>query len=118
MNDDCEYDEAGHESHHLLDVEDGHLRVRLLAEKCSTCIFRAGNKMDLHPGRVQQMVLECLARDSFVVCHSTLSGMSGAQNAICRGYYDGYKDRSRLLMDVEHMMGFKQVPADEVKWKK
>ena len=59
-------------------------RVHVLAARCATCIFRAGNLMELRRGRVAEMIEEATRNDSCIVCHETLSG----DNAACRGFYD------------------------------
>lgn len=64
---------------------DGKVRVR--AEKCATCIFHGGNRMDLRPGRVRQMVADCKRDESAIICHKTLDDAAGA---ICRGFFDAY----------------------------
>jgi len=56
--------------------------MRVMAEQCSTCIFRPGNKMRLRAGRLRQMVRETRATDSNVICHQTLNEPLGA---VCRG---------------------------------
>lgn len=63
-------------------------KVHLMSEKCDTCIFRPGNLMHLEPGRVKDMVDECLKNDSAVICHKTLAE---EDNAVCRGFYDAYE---------------------------
>ena len=60
-------------------------RVHVLAERCPTCIFRAGNLMELRRGRVRGMLDEAIANDSAIVCHSTLS--TGG-DAVCRGFFE------------------------------
>lgn len=58
-------------------------KLRIMAEKCSTCIFRPGNVMRLEPGRVKGMLVDVRANDSFVTCHKTLG--TGGPGAICAG---------------------------------
>lgn len=86
--------------HQLVD-NDG---VRLCGQKCPTCIFRPGNLMHLQEGRLQDMVDSALAADGAgsIVCHDTLDE---PRNAICRGFWDAYKDRVQLLQ-VAARMGF------------
>lgn len=68
--------------------------VHVMAERCSTCIFHPGNRMSLTKGRVRQMVHSCLSTvGGNIPCHQTLD----ADQAICRGYWDGYADRDTLL---------------------
>jgi hypothetical protein len=59
-------------------------RVHVQAQMCSTCIFRPGNLMELHAGRVRSMVDEAREHDSAIVCHQTLSGDS----SVCRGFFE------------------------------
>lgn len=75
-------------------------KVRVQAERCSTCIFHAGNRMGLRRGRVKGMVEKCRADGGTIVCHQTLSDDVGA---ICRGFYDGYADEIPALRLARHM---------------
>lgn len=71
--------------------------VRLLAQRCSSCIFRAGNPFrSAMPDRVRSMIAEAVAAEGHVTCHSTLPGVAPAdvERAICRGYADVYGHRS------------------------
>lgn len=45
---------------------------QLLAEKCSTCVFRPGNLMHLRPGRLKALIETNLAADAALICHMTL----------------------------------------------
>lgn len=80
-------------------------KVRILAEKCSTCIFHPGNRMHLEPGRVKEMVEGSLENDSAIICHSTLGQ---EEQAVCRGFYEAHKttplqiaERLGLIEEVE-----------------
>lgn len=66
--------------------KDGHLRI--MAEMCSTCIFRPGNPMHLEKGRVAGMLAGVRADDSFVTCHKALG--TGQPGVICRGSNDAH----------------------------
>jgi len=69
-------------------------KVHVQSAMCSSCIFRPGNLMQLGPGRVKGMVDDCLAEEGGnIPCHQTLGG----EQAICRGFWDAYADRSLLL---------------------
>jgi hypothetical protein len=69
--------------------------VRVCREKCSTCIFRPGNLMHLHEGRLKQIVEQTREDDAGnIVCHQTLDQKQGA---ICRGFYDAYGEGSMIL---------------------
>jgi hypothetical protein len=78
-------------------------RVHLMPEKCSTCIFRPDNLMSLQPGRVKDMVDGCLEHPAGnIPCHQTIHGQRD-QQAICRGFWDSYKDRQSVLVLAEQM---------------
>lgn len=87
---------------------------RVCAEKCSTCIFRPGNLMQLRPGRVRQMVQEALNGGGFITCHSTLPSTGGrGREAVCRGFFDSYGGQSNLLRIFGRLGGFDMVtPPD------
>jgi len=61
-------------------------KVHVMSERCSTCIFRAGNIMRLQRGRVAQMVRDAQRQESAIICHDTLDG----KRAVCRGFFDRY----------------------------
>lgn len=63
-------------------------KLRVMAEKCSTCIFRPGNKMRLNDGRVAGMLQDIRMRDSYITCHQTLG--TGEPGAICKGGSDAH----------------------------
>jgi hypothetical protein len=69
-----------------LTVYDEQSRLHVLRAQCSSCIFLPGNRMSLRSGRVREMVAECDARDTNVICHQTL--VDGVQGAFCRGSVD------------------------------
>ena len=87
-------------------------RPRLLAELCATCIYRPGNLMRLRRGRLRDITDEAVRSDSYITCHSTLAGMSGAQPAVCRGFYDRFS--TNFLRVMGRLGGWHEVPADEV----
>lgn len=78
--------------------------VRVMAERCETCIFHPGNRMRLAPGRVASMVAACLAdrEAGNIPCHETLDE---PLQAICRGFYDAHGDKIALLQ-VADRLGF------------
>jgi hypothetical protein len=67
--------------------------LRVMAERCETCIFRPGNPMQLNRGRVREMVSESIKCDSFIPCHHALYESDEAP-AVCRGFYDAYGDQT------------------------
>lgn len=71
-------------------------KVHVMADKCSTCIFRPGNLMGLNAGRVKGMVDESVADGGCIPCHKTTFGQRD-QEAICRGFFDAHADRVQAL---------------------
>lgn len=71
-------------------------QVHVMAERCSTCIFRPGNLMHLQTGRVQRMVRKIRSSPpgGNIPCHDTL-GLD--VQAICRGFWDGPGQQDPLL---------------------
>jgi len=63
-------------------------KVHVCESMCSTCIFRKGNKMQLRPGRVRQMVDDCKRHETAIVCHSTYDG----EHAICYGFWKRWRN--------------------------
>ena len=72
--------------------------VRVMADKCSTCIFRPNNLMHLQPGRVAEMVREAKSKEGSIVCHKTLDQK---RHAVCRGFFDHHK--TQLLQVAERL---------------
>lgn len=77
---------------------DGHMHV--MATKCSTCIYRPGNLMELRPGRKEGMEREAVANQGVITCHKTLGTKA---NAVCRGFFDTQKHEVGLLSAAERM---------------
>jgi hypothetical protein len=71
-------------------------RVHVMSDKCSTCIFRPGNLMNLQPGVVKTMVEESVAEGGGITCHKTIHGQR-EQEATCRGFYDAHGSRVPAL---------------------
>ncbi len=90
--------------------EDGKLRV--LSEKCDTCIFRPGNLMRLNRGRVQDMVQGALQGGGYITCHSTLPYGDNPEygGAVCRGFFDSYGELSQIIRISERLSGLTEVP--------
>lgn len=91
---------------------DGELHV--LSEKCSTCIFRPGNPMQLKPGRLKGITEDALAEDSFIVCHQTLdSHIYGTEPAVCRGFGENYSTNSLRIAERLGIVTFDDPPKKE-----
>lgn len=90
------------------------MRTRLLARPCATCIFRPGNPMHLHPGRLRDLVDQARGGDGFIVCHSTLPGMAppGVKPAVCRGFADRYD--TQALQIIGRLFGFDEIEPPTV----
>jgi hypothetical protein len=74
-------------------------KCRVLSEKCATCVLHPpGRRIALTSERVTQFVRDAVDRDTFVVCHSTLPGMSGEDPAVCAGFFDSYDTTPLQLM--------------------
>jgi hypothetical protein len=84
-------------------------KSRLLSRQCATCIFKPGNLMNLRDGRLRDLVAATRARESYIVCHSTLPHYlhPEAQPAICRGFADRYTTQALQL--IERLWGFVEV---------
>jgi hypothetical protein len=62
-----------------------HTGVRVMAERCPTCIFRPGNLMHLRRGQVKHMVAEVRKSEGCIPCHETLDD---EVQAVCRGQFE------------------------------
>lgn len=72
-------------------------KVHVLANECATCIFRPATR-PVDGARVAGMVRDTMDTDAAtVVCHSTLYRGKPEQHAICRGWWDRFADRDRVL---------------------
>jgi hypothetical protein len=64
--------------------------VRVRLDKCTTCVFHPGNRMDLVPGRLADLVET--NRGGWLTCHQTLRSVTGRHDtaAVCKGWEDAY----------------------------
>lgn len=94
---------------------DGKLRV--LTERCSTCVFRPGNPMHLNPGRLRDLVQQNLSAGAALVCHQTLSYGDHPDfgPALCRGFYDAHGHQVNLVRIMQRLDGIAEVapPVEE-----
>ncbi|MEU1840251.1 hypothetical protein [Micromonospora chersina] len=88
-------------------------KSRLLSRQCDTCVFAPGNRMRLTPGRLHDLVAEARARQSFIICHSTLPHYMHPEvkPAICRGFADRYDTQALQL--IARLFGFVEVDPPE-----
>ncbi|WP_344876126.1 hypothetical protein [Allokutzneria multivorans] len=70
-------------------------RMRVVGDKCGTCILRPGNPAMLRAGRLSELLEQ--AAETFVPCHKTLDPRRRVQPAVCRGFFDAHQDRSPVL---------------------
>jgi hypothetical protein len=84
-------------------------KSHLLSRQCATCIFKPGNPMHLRDGRLKDLVADTRARESYIVCHSTLPHFRypEAKPAICRGFADRYTTQALQL--IQRLWGFVEV---------
>jgi hypothetical protein len=89
---------------------------RLLSERCPTCILRPGDPMHLGPDRTAAFIRQVLDTGSYVVCHDTLTygDFPDYGPAICRGFFDAYRDRTRDLLILRAGRRLTEVPAPVV----
>lgn len=66
-------------------------KVHVMDDMCATCVFHPGNRMNLMPGRLKDMVSTSIENQSTIACHDTLA--DGIDNAACRGFFDRYAGR-------------------------
>jgi hypothetical protein len=86
-------------------------KVHVLAGKCSTCVFRAGNRMHLAEGRLKDLIDSNVENDSALTCHKTLDEWPGtAPPAVCRGFFDGYKTTPLQIAERLGMIVMDPVP--------
>lgn len=67
-------------------------RIHIMAEQCTTCVFRPGNLMRLAPGRLHDLIETNLTADTAFACHQTIYRET-VDEAICHGYHHAYADR-------------------------
>jgi hypothetical protein len=89
---------------------------RLLSERCPTCILRPGDPMHLGPERTAAFIRQVLDAGSYVICHDTLTygDFPGYGPAICRGFFDGYRDRTPALLILQAGRRLTEVPPPVV----
>ena len=79
--------------------------IHVCKRMCDTCIFRAGNLMQLRPGRVDEMVAAAIEHQSCITCHKTLGG----GEAVCRGFFDKHKTVPLQLAESMRLLKWSEV---------
>jgi hypothetical protein len=66
--------------------------VRVMEERCTTCVFRPGNPMSLREGQLQDIVRDNLKAGALLTCHQTLPYNKDYDEdpAACHGFWDSY----------------------------
>lgn len=82
-------------------------KPQVLSERCSTCVFHPGNRMHLEDGRLADLVNRNISAGALLTCHSTLTYGQHPEHgeAICRGFWDGYRDKVAVTQVMERMFG-------------
>lgn len=88
-------------------------RPQLLAERCSSCVFRPGDLMHLGAERFRTIIRQNLDAGAAPICHQTLSYGDHPEvgEAVCRGFYDAYGDQVNAIRVVHRLGGFTEIPA-------
>ena len=71
-------------------------RVHVRRSMCPTCVFRPGNLMHLHPGRLEGMVEDITANDGVIPCHQHLNEPI---TPVCRGQFDRHKGQTLQIAE-------------------
>lgn len=82
--------------------------VRVLAQPCGTCIFRADSAIS-RP-RVEEMVQTACERDSAIICHATLDL---AEQAVCRGFYARHAGDTAALRLATRLDWVDEIPPPD-----
>ncbi|KOT61974.1 hypothetical protein ADK43_11425 [Streptomyces rimosus subsp. rimosus] len=106
-----EFPDASPEHAPVADASTG--KIRVLSERCASCIFRPGNPFRATmPARISSMVADAAAAEGHVTCHATLpdSAPAGVATAICKGFADAHGDRSLALRLGAALGNLREVP--------
>ena len=76
-------------------------RLHVMADRCSSCVFRPGNPMRLEEGRLADLVEANVARGAALICHQTTYEQDERGEAVCRGFADAYADDVPALRFAE-----------------
>lgn len=84
-------------------------KVRVLSEKCATCLLRPGSGHD--PETIRTVIRANLEAGGALTCHETLPYGPYPEfgEAVCRGFYESYRDQSQALQIAERLIGFTEV---------
>lgn len=82
---------------------DGRLYVCL--DVCATCVFHPDPeaRIDLERGRLRDVVQGNRRAGSALTCHRTIYDDPNGEHAICRGWWDRFKDRDDVLVLAQRL---------------
>ena len=81
-------------------------RPQLFRDKCSSCVFRPDNLMQLADGRLADLIASNRATGSMLICHQTILGSHPEiGETMCRGFWDAYADSSNLVRVMVRIAG-------------
>lgn len=93
-------------------IDPGTGQPRVLSRPCSTCVFLPGNKMDLRPGRLMDLIRGNTGASSHgLICHETL-GYGGNPEfgaAYCHNFFVKYGHLCNLIRIFSRLGGFTYV---------
>lgn len=80
---------------------------QLFSRKCDTCVFHPGNRMDLQPGRLQNLIESNRREGTMLICHKTIDYGDHPEvgQTMCRGYFDAYAAESQVVQIMERICG-------------
>jgi hypothetical protein len=96
-----------HDGACVVDLETG--RVRVLSEKCATCLLRPGSGHDSET--VRTVIKANLEAGSALTCHETLpyGPYPDFGEAVCRGFFDSYGEQSQAIQIAQRLIGLQEV---------
>lgn len=94
------------------DVLDAGLgKVRVLSERCQTCIFWPGDRMFLGKDRFEEIVAANVATGALLTCHQTLpyGPHPDHQPAVCAGFWAKHRRQTAAGLMAEDDIGVVRV---------
>jgi hypothetical protein len=98
-------------------IDHGCGKVRVLSQRCDTCVFWPGNRMGLAPGRFEQIVDGNVAAGALLTCHATLpyGPYPDFGPAVCAGFWAKHRHETGAGRIAERSIGIVRVvpPTDQ-----
>jgi hypothetical protein len=106
-----EYDAVGEDgwTAAAVNVRGENGKVRVLSERCTTCILGGDQSITPHLGRGRLKDLVERAADGHIPCHSTLDNANPGA-AICHGWFDKFGMESNFVRVMGRIGGLEFVP--------